>query len=92
MVRGRVEYDCICVPEHHAGYHAAHFLAAREHRGLFEHILAREQHSAQETFEINLARIVAELAQPVHKVVVRVEERGVVKRQIGRGDGLAPVI
>ena len=92
MVCRRVEHKSVCVGHHHLGNHTAHLLATGEHRCLFQHLLAREQHFSEESFQIDFARVVAVLAQPVDKVQVSVEERGVVERQISRSDCLSPVV
>ena len=88
---GGVEHHGVGVAEHHAGDHAALLLATGEHRGFLEHLLAREEHLAEEAFEVDFGGVVGELAEPVNEVHVGVEEGGVVQGEVGRGDGLPPL-
>ena len=92
MVGRGVEYEGIGIAEHHACYHAAHFLAAGEHRGFLQDFFTGEKHFAEESFEVYLAGVVAELAEPVNKIEIGIEECGIVEREICRGDGLPPVL
>ena len=90
VVCRRVEHEGIGIAHHHAGNHTAHFLTAGKHRSLLENIFAREKHLAEEAFEVYFAGIVAELGEPVDKIIVCIKEFRVVKRQISRSDCLAP--
>ena len=92
VVGGRVEYHGVGVFEHHAGNHAAHLLTTREDRCLFEQLFAREEHATQESLDVELARVVGELGEPFDQVHVGIEEGAVVERQVGRGDGLSPLV
>ena len=90
VVGGRVQNEAVGILQLHTGNHASHLLASTEHVGLLQHLFATEEHAAEEALEVDLVAL-AELAEPIHQVEVGVEESGVVQRQVGGGDGHAPI-
>ena len=92
MVGRGIENHCVGVLHHHAGDHAAHFFTTRQYRRAFEQFFTGEEHFAEESFQIDFARIVGVLREPVYQIHVGVEERGVVQRQVGGCDRLPPVV
>ena len=91
VVGRRVENQTVGVLQLHTCNHAAHLLASGEHVHLLFNLFLLEEHAPEKSLHGDLvARPV--LRQPVDEVQVAVEEPGVVQREIGRGDGHAPVV
>ena len=61
------------------------------HVDLFLHVFLLEEHASEESLHGHLVAF-APLAEPVHEVHVALEELGVVERQVGGGDGHAPLV
>ncbi len=91
MVGWVVQHHNVGVTKHHARNHAAHLLAPRKHARLFVDLLAREEHLAKVSAEESLAGICRELSKPIDQVVLVLEELVVFQRQVGCGDGYAPI-
>ena len=89
VVGGGVEDEAIGILQLHAGNHATHLLASGEDIGLLQHLLATEEHTAEEALEVYFVAF-AKLAEPIDEVEVGVEELGIVEGQVGGGDGHSP--
>ena len=92
VVGGGIEYHCVGVGEHHSGYHAADFLASGKNRSLLSTSSPLKSILPRNPLRYISGRVVAPLAEPVHKVEVGLEEFRIVERQIRGGDGLSPVV
>ena len=87
-----VEQDDVRSGEHHAREHTAHLFAAGEDVDGLEHIVAGEQHPAEEAAEVDIVLLGRVLADPVDEGFgMAVEILAVVLREIAGGDGLAPL-
>ena len=82
VVGGGIQYQAVGIFQLHAGYHAAHLLAAAQHVHFFLHFFLLEEHAAQIALHGHFVAH-AILRQPVYKVQVALEEFGVVEWQIG---------
>ena len=86
-----VKDETVGVLELHACYHTTHTFASGQHIDLLHNLFAGEQHSSEEALHYDfIARTI--LAEPVHEVLVAVEELRVVERQICRCDGNSPFV
>ena len=92
MVGGLIKNEDVGAGEHHPGEHAAHPLATREDRGLFQRLLSGKKHLAQEPTDKTLVLLRrCKLAQPADKIkLLIIEIRIVLFREICVGDGHAP--
>ena len=92
MVGGLIQKNAVGAGEHHAREHAAHLLAAGEHLDGFEHVVAGEEHPAQEAPQIDVVLFLGEGAHPVHQgLVVVLKVFGVVLGEVAAGGGDAPL-
>ena len=78
MVGGCVEDEAVGILQLHAGNHTTHLLASGEDIGLLQHLLATEEHTAEETLEVYFVAF-AKLAEPIDEVEIGVEELGIVE-------------
>ena len=92
MVGRRVEDDTVGIRQHHAGDHTTHLFTSGKYTHFLQQLFAGKQHTSEEAFQEDLVRVGRELAQPVDQIIIRVEILGVVERQIGRRDGLSPLV
>ena len=80
VVGGLVQNQHVGTVEHHPGEHAPHLLTAGEDLDRLVHIVAGEEHPAQEgTLEglcTLLCRVPRVMAQPLHQVQIAVVEEG----------------
>ena len=78
MVCRLIEHEEVCAREHHLAYHASDLFAAGEDLHGLVHIVAGEEHAAEEGAQIAFAFILGKLAHPVHEVIVAVFKVAVV--------------
>ena len=91
MVGGLVHNQDVGTEHHHPGQHAAHFFAAGEHVDRFLHVVAGEEHLAEETAQIRFRGVLRVLFQPFDDAqITAVEVCGVVLREVRLGGGYAP--
>ena len=91
MVGRCIQDQAVCIRQHHPGNHATHLFTSGQYANLFQQFFTREQHTAEETFQEYFVSISGELAQPVDQVIIGIEIFGIIQRQIGRCDRLAPL-
>ena len=91
MVCRCVEDKAVGVLQLHTGNHAPHLLTSGEHTDLFLDILVLEEHTTQIGLHRHLVAW-SPLREPIDKVHLTLEEGGVVKWQIGGGDGYTPLV
>ena len=97
MVGGLVQHQGIGTEQHHPGQHAPDLLAAGEDLNGLVHVVAGEQHPAQEGplegLGVGLRDLGGELRQPIHQIQIAViEEGGVIQWEIAGGNGGAPLV
>ena len=91
QVVGRsIQNEAVCPPELHTGNHTTHFFTSGKYAHFLQYFLTGEQHTPEKTLHIHFVSF-AKLAQPVHQVQVRIEEVGIVQRQVSGGDSHPPV-
>ena len=66
------------------------FFTSGKYAHFLQYFLTGEQHTPEKTLHIHFVSF-AKLAQPVHQVQVRIEEVGIVQRQVSGGDSHPPV-
>ena len=92
VVGGLVEHEEVRAGEHHAGEHDAHLLAAGKHTDGLVHVIAGEEHPAEEAAHVRFQLFRRILGEPLHHVeVAAVEILAVVLGEVVGGDGNAPL-
>ena len=92
VVGGLVEHEEVRAGEHHAGEHDAHLLAAGKHADGLVHVVAGEEHPAEEAAHVRFQLFGRILGEPLHHVeVAAVEILAVVLGEVVGGDGNAPL-
>ena len=90
MIGRSIQNQTVGIAQLHTRNHTTHLLTARQYACFLQHLFAGEKHTAEETLHVYLIAL-AELAQPIYQIQVRIEEGGVIQRQVSGGNRYAPV-
>ena len=82
MVGRLVEQQHVCPGDHHLGKHAAHLFPSGKHLQFFHAVIARKQHSSQETAHIGGVLDLGILGEPVGDRQVTVKFLRIIFRKI----------
>ena len=89
MIGRSIQNQTVGIAQLHTRNHTTHLLATRQYACFLQHLFAGEKHTAEEALHVHLIAL-AKLAQPVYQIQIRIEESGVVQRQVSRGNRNAP--
>ena len=91
MVGGGIQHEHVSSRgKHHFGDHTTHLFSPGEYRSALVYFLSTEEHTSEESLDIDVVGILSELPEPLYQVHIGIEEVGIIQRKIGFGNGLPP--